>query len=505
MTKGNKTIGILLSTSLLYFLLVIWVILPLIGISDIGEGVTILMNSRRLMILLRTILYAFLVAGSTTLLGFFAAWAAYLNRRFLLPFFFIMILFISIPAYIHNLGWIELFSNVLNTPVVTGLGISALVQTLYFLPISAGIHYTGLVLTDKTYVQINLMNAKKTKAMLQSVYQLNRQYFAMAFLLVFMLCINEYFIPSVFAFITYPIEIMTLFSSGYSIGNATFAALPIILLSILSMIGLLKMLGGQSDSQGLALDQYLPKVGLNPIVLVLFFVIFSFQVVVPIFSTLLGLRDIGQLVDAISGSSNDYIFSFTSAFIAAFGMTCFSILLAYASQLSSKFRVIIRWALIIQFSLPGTIAGLGIIGYYQNFGGLFDFTGVPTIHLFFFRYLPIAYFILDMGFRQFSDDDIAVVRLESKRHLDLMRQLILPNLKPFLLISFLFTAILSLNELSGSIMTVPPGRTTITIVIYNYLHYGSSNVVVGLAMTNLILNLLLAGILFNWIKELKLI
>ena len=41
--------------------------------------------------------------------------------------------------------------------------------------------------------------------------------------------------------------------------------------------------------------------------------------------------------------------------------------------------------------------------------------------------------------------------------------------------------LMGLGELGASVLTVPPGFSTLTIRLYNYLHYGATDRVLGLS------------------------
>ena len=54
------------------------------------------------------------------------------------------------------------------------------------------------------------------------------------------------------------------------------------------------------------------------------------------------------------------------------------------------------------------------------------------------------------------------------------RRGILPQVLPSVLVSFLLIFALSAGELGTTLLICPPGQATLTLKIYNYLHYGAS-------------------------------
>ena len=62
------------------------------------------------------------------------------------------------------------------------------------------------------------------------------------------------------------------------------------------------------------------------------------------------------------------------------------------------------------------------------------------------------------------------------------RRIILPLYVPGLLASAGILATFSLAELGSTLIVEPPGYMTMTIRIYNYIHYGASGDVAGLCL-----------------------
>ncbi|MFP4457742.1 MAG: ABC transporter permease subunit [Clostridia bacterium] len=79
-------------------------------------------------------------------------------------------------------------------------------------------------------------------------------------------------------------------------------------------------------------------------------------------------------------------------------------------------------------------------------------------------------------------------------------KILLPLYLPTVIASFVITFIMGFNELSATLLVVPPGQSTLAIKIYNYLHYGASDYVNALCLFILILasiSALIVGILWE--------
>jgi iron(III) transport system permease protein len=73
------------------------------------------------------------------------------------------------------------------------------------------------------------------------------------------------------------------------------------------------------------------------------------------------------------------------------------------------------------------------------------------------------------------------------------RRVLLPLTGPALIVGFGLVAALSLSELGATLIVVPPGSSTLTIRIYNMLHYGASDEVAGLSFLLVLLTLALSA------------
>ena len=60
--------------------------------------------------------------------------------------------------------------------------------------------------------------------------------------------------------------------------------------------------------------------------------------------------------------------------------------------------------------------------------------------------------------------------------------------------SALIVFALSLGELGGTLLVIPPGRETLTIRLFNYLHYGGTEEVAGLCLALVVVMMTLTGL-----------
>lgn len=490
----KKSCWVIALSAGIYILFVAGVFLPLF-VGFFGELSSLsVFSSRRFEIMLRTVIYSGIVALLATFIGLLISGIAILQRKYVWLPFVVMIAFIALPAYVHGLGWMTLAYQVFGIPVLSGMGISIFVQVMYFLPITMGISYIGIKLIDQSYFHVAVTVEATTKAFFRTVWRMNGSITAGLAIFVFVICVNDYTIPSIFAFNTYPIEIMTIYARGRDFAEAFMAMVPMMLLSGLLMFLAIRLMTDRELPYGLSYEAFKQVESSRPLLLFIFASVFCLQVILPFAFMLRGLDHPSEVWQVLVRARGDMVFSFSSSGLAAVAMVCVGSVLAYSAWLNESFRKILALLMILQLSLPGTLIGLAVLETYENMGDRIYYSPIPTAHVYFLSYLPVAYFILRFAYLQFDVTDLYALRLNTSRHLDLLTKVVLPNIKGYLSVALLFTAVLSFSELSGCILTVPPGASTMTITIYNYLHYGSGHVVLGLVMAMLVIYMTLTAI-----------
>ncbi|MEA1974257.1 MAG: hypothetical protein U9N10_01720, partial [Bacillota bacterium] len=186
---------------------------------------TSIISNRRLFVIFKTISFSALVSILATFTGLFLATYTYLNKKKLFYLFIFLIMFISVPPYIYALSFIEFFSF-FNNPVISGLGISILVQTVYYIPFASLLFYIHIKGIHKSYFDETNLHLSTIKSSFITIKELSFAAFSLIFLMILLLSINNYAIPSIFAFNTYPIEIMSVFSNSNNLLTTTLITLP---------------------------------------------------------------------------------------------------------------------------------------------------------------------------------------------------------------------------------------------------------------------------------------
>ncbi len=154
----------------------------------------------------------------------------------------------------------------------------------------------------------------------------------------------------------------------------------------------------------------------------------------------------------------------------------------------------ILWFLVlIPVAVPASLVGVSMLYlFYQLTFQQEVFLNMLPVLVNMARFMPLAVLILLAQLRR-TDSllfDAAQVFQPSTWRRGL--QVGVPLLAPGLLAATGIVFALTLGELGATMMVIPPGKSTLTMRIYNYLHYGASGIVMGMSLI-LAVSVLLAG------------
>jgi iron(III) transport system permease protein len=139
--------------------------------------------------------------------------------------------------------------------------------------------------------------------------------------------------------------------------------------------------------------------------------------------------------------------------------------------------------ILIPIAIPSPLIGIGIISFWNTPTLSFLYvTSLMPIFASISRFAPYAVIILFVQYRFIDPDLFDAIKVFSRDVIDEWFQVKIPLLAPGLFIASGVVAALALGELVATIVVVPPGHETLTIKIYNYLHYGASAEVTGLCL-----------------------
>lgn len=464
-------------------------------------------SQRKLGLLTQSIMLSGLVTILSVLIGIIAAskfWEYKKGAAGLLKW--LILLLLVIPPYIHTHAWglfIDRINNVLSsfyldTIAFQGFWASCFTETIAFLPITAGLSLLGMAAIDKELIDAARITADDFTVFKRIILPLSIRVIAAGAGLVFLLSLIDYTIPSLLQFDLYALEIFAEFSATNEPARACLLSLPMVIISLivfgLSMKGLktinLNNMWNQ-DSQGKSFKWPLWFVFIQKIIIGLFII----SVLVPLFSLIFETESFKKFIDVVEASSQEFYFSILIALSSAFISTLLAILVIHGMR-SKGIMGNIWWILVgIPLAIPAPLVGIGLISVW-NKPGILDIYGTELMPIFAgtIRFSAIAILVLFVYSSRVNSLLMDAGKIFSYNRIKYLFGIRLPILLPGLLAGFFFVFTLVIGELGSTLIVAPPGKTTLTMKIYNYLHYGGTETIAGLCLAVVILTMT-AGII----------
>jgi len=408
----------------------------------------------------------------------------------------------AIPPYIYAISWFALQDLTGGSLDITLFSLnrwsgSFLVMVAANSPITLGCTWLGLRMIDPGLIEIGRTYRSDLRVLLQIVTPLCAPALLTGGGIVFLLSLLDYSVPSLLGLHVYAMEIFAEFSASSNPQRAFLISLPLMILAVFVVIKLLEPL----RTLTMRAVNSRPSYGIRMLfpgwfsgVLWIGVGLFILMTCSPLLVAIAKSGGFSSIALTTGSARQDFLYSVWMAGIAA--LLCIPLAMLAKRFLQSSGRSIkAGWLLIIlPLAIPASLLGIGFIlisnGFSQQPDAIKDHMPAIVQSI---RYVPLAVLLVIAQTRR-SDpllQDAARVYQASwwRRQLQIAAPL---NASGVLAGSGIVFA-LSMGELGATMMVLPPGRATLTMRIYNYLHYGASDTVAGLILI-LMLGIVLGGL-----------
>jgi iron(III) transport system permease protein len=162
-------------------------------------------------------------------------------------------------------------------------------------------------------------------------------------------------------------------------------------------------------------------------------------------------------------------------------------------------RVVMSLIMVVAIAIPGPAVGMLVIWLINRsqpawLGQLYDHSLAAPVLAQQFRLLPLAWLMVGAIVAGISRTTWEQTQLEGLSCWDVLRRVLVPQASRMFLAAWLLLAVLSVGELSCTILLLPPGVTTISMRLFEMLHFGMRHQDSGLCGV-----LLLGGWLVSWV------
>lgn len=455
--------------------------------------------------LLNSLLLSLGVAGCATVLG---APLGYLlargQGRVQALLLFMLLVPLAVPPYVLAMAWINLLGRngwlgqmlgqVFEGPANLGLYSlpgAILVMALGSYPIPLIAAFAGTRGLDPRVEEAARLAGGRAATLRRVTIPLLLPPVSGGAMLVFLLTLLAFSVPSLLQTPVYSFEVFSRFSTGASLGEALrYATLLVavgILLGGLWLGWLHRQLATQSSDRADGPYRYLYRV-------YLFFVLVCVGLfsVFPIVNLTLKAAPVSNIAEAWSTAWEELGTSVVLAGCSATVGLSVGLLLAFGSLRRLGF---LCWASALPYLVSGPVLGIALI-YIFNApgwrGAVYDSFGIMVIACV-LRYTIFAhaglYVALQLRTRLPEE---AAATLGAGRWSRLFR-ITLPGIGSWLVGLWFLLFVLCFGEVDAVLLVVPPGWTPLSVRLYSLMHYGPSGLVYALSLLTTAVTLVVAG------------
>ena len=503
-----ETLAVTLATGLFFFLL----LCPLAGLSlDLVQALiagsadpaqALFLSQRRLGLLAASIGLAAAVAGAGIITGVLFISALFrLPQKLLYVILLLLLALAGIPPYIHALTWSEVVhtaGSVLPGIPVTGWAISFWVELMALLPLAIFLSWIAFASLDTRLIDAGRLVRSDLSVLRSIILPLAAPALGAAYGFIFLICCTDYAVPSLFNADVYALDIFARFSASNSPAQAFLYAMPLLLVTLIVMIACRSGIRTLAQAPG----RFSARFG-NPPVYPGWFcllqacavILLILQILVLFSGLIVAVESPEAFIHSVLMAEDELVYSLLTAVLVVIIALPFA--LAAATELKQPgIRGAAAWVIVLlPLAVPAPLIGIGMItiGNQPVLSSLYPALIMPSV-VSVIKFAPFAAIILSVQMR-FIDPllfDAAAVFARSRY--DALVRIHLPLYLPGLVVSAGLLAALTLAELGATLIVSPPGHATITLRIYNYLHYGSSSDVAGLCLMVTLMTLVICTV-----------
>ncbi len=492
---------------LVYLLLTLLPVI-LLGFSGRGDETGIL-NARRAGLMVNSFVIAFFTVMVCLVIAVFASLRIHAGfaRRPLLRWYFLLLA--PVPPYIYALSYMNLlrfagkfFPEVLRYRMA-GIFPCIVVETFVYLPFACAAALIALDQIDGKEWSAALLFDSADHVFFKVILPKQIPWLLAIGAIIFVLSVMDYSIPSLFQVNVYSMEIFSDYSAAGQSAHSLRLSLPLMLTAavviILSFFPLKNISNTMKAETGVkpVYSKGLTAVGGAAVVLTLLQIILPLVSFIPYMMT-----PAAEIVSALPELWNSCLAGAAAVLLLIVPSAAMALLLAGDK---AKCKPLIWFIAVLPLCVPGVLTGIGVLRlfsstplYVLRSGALFPAAGLAV------RYMPSAMLIQYGCYLRMDWDRIrAAVLMQSRRGSAFLR-VQLPLMAPGLVISGIVVFLLTLGDVGTSLVLMPAGREPMSVKIYNYLHYGSSEKVTVFCLMQMAVCVALMGAVYflsGWLRR----
>ncbi len=437
-----------------------------------------------------------------------------LKKLFTICFFIPLI----IPSYITGIAWVNLLgrtgflNNVLSQyTLLSPESVSNFIYSIYGASFILSINLFPVVMLVTEYALKSINPRLEESGLVAgSVFQVFRQItfpliapaILSGMMIVFVLSLSEFGVPSLLQVNVLTTQIFTQFSAFYNEKAATAIAFPLIAITLVLIILERTYLRGKSfeilgrTSSHSTLQYNITWLTVTGLIFCTFILIVC--VVTPLSALILNTKTISAYHDAVMLARNGIT---NSILFGSIGATLLTITGFFLGYLSEKIRYRLKnstaafiW---IFFAVPATVSGIGLIKLWNRPEGAcqFIYSSLWIVILgYVIRFLPLSSRIMANYLKQIPHSMEEAGTVTGISWFRVLGNILLPLQSHGLIATWLISFMFCIGELGTTVLVYPPGHETLPIALFTIMANSPTDVVSALSIVIIAMTLLPVGI-----------
>ncbi|MFC1858798.1 ABC transporter permease [Thermodesulfobacteriota bacterium] len=434
-------------------------------------------------------------------------------------FFLLFFLPLAIPPYLTASCWMDILGRSGILPGLAhkwlgmegssswlggGWGAGIILGFSYF-PILVYLVISGLRALDPRHEEVGMFALPEASIFRNITLPLLFPHISTGLLLIFLLSLTNYAVPSLVGFRTFTVKIYAYFSVFAETGGAVLLSLPLLLICLAAVFLLSYIM---KDRVYFSLERSREGGSTLRLLQAKTFRVFSYGpalliTAVPILSLVFRAESFLNLKIGFDQAKVSMISSFVTAFLISLFLTILAFFIGYASERIRHFKT--GWGralLLFPFALPSVLLAIGVIWLWNRPGLHWAYQSILILTILWgAKYLPLAQRIVADHIGQLPAELEEIAFLSQFSWIRSLYRIVWPLTRPGFFVAWTVTYIFCLSELGGTLLVIPPGWDTMPIRLYNVMHYGSSSLVAALGLFLIIMAVLPLTLLYIFGKK----
>ncbi len=417
------------------------------------------------------------------------------------------VLAFALPPFLVTNGWLELFG--LNGTMrgrlpasIMSLGGTVLILSLLHWPLTTALLVAAWSRADRAVLESDPL-LRGCALVRWILWPAAKPALRVAAAATFVLTLNQFSVPALLQVKVLPAQVWIGFNTTFRYADALQAAWPMIVIALVAIwlvsgsrwteprcgsVASRSAAGTVWSWSGLKIDAALWKRRLGPgfagLSLLASLLAVGLSVVLPLGQLAFDSRAWADLVPAIQAGQGAIVTSLVLSAVTATVLVALGAALMRPRLVAvAKLRVPLTLVAWLLFLVPGVVLGIAMIWALNHplTGWLYGSLGVVVLG-WTLRYFAPVWTALRLASTQLDPGPIESVRLAGGNRWQVFRLAIAPQLAPIAAGAWYLAFLFCLWDVETLVLIVPPGGATLSLRIFNLLHYGHSGQISSLCL-----------------------